>query len=389
VVPQAEAKVVTVEDLISAPEKYVDQRIVVRGRAAITPGMCDTIKIGCELSEPTIKNCSGQVALSPEAHREVEVSGLQSAILLDVRDPRFHCRGACESWTCEGAVVGRIYEATGRWGKFRSDNRPVAYQLVPESLRMVEDNSSRLPSGPLASSPHIVLGVPVDEDPSNDVLLDEKEFAVSYNPQKLNPNWAAWRLDPSYLGHARRKDNFRADPSLPVNVYHVTPHDYVRSGYDRGHMCPSADRERTPEMNSLTFLMTNMVPQLHELNAGPWEKLEEHERELAEAPDAEVYILAGPIYGPNPRKVGHGVVVPWATWKIIVPLKKGQTASDVTDSTEVVSVIMPNEKGVGKHQWTEYLTSVDQIERLTRYDFLELVPDRVENVIEARSAVVR
>jgi hypothetical protein len=91
-------------------------------------------------------------------------------------------------------------------------------------------------------------------------------------------------------------------------------------------------------MNSTTFLMTNMVPQLHELNAGPWEKLEQHERELAEAPDAELYVVAGGIFDANPPTIGHGVAVPKANFKIITVLKTGQVATDVTDSTEVVAV---------------------------------------------------
>ena len=74
------------------------------------------------------------------------------------------------------------------------------------------------------------------------------------------------------------------DPALPAALYHPTPHDFAHSGYDRGHLCPSADRDADPGSNSLTFLMTNMQPQLHELNAGPWEDLEKHERELASRP---------------------------------------------------------------------------------------------------------
>ncbi len=238
--------------------------------------------------------------------------------------------------------------------------------------------------GPLDSSPHVVLGVPSDSDPSDDVLLDQHEYVASYNPRRLNPNWVAWRLDRSYLGHVRRRDNFRSDNSLPVNVFRVTPNDYLHSGYDRGHLCPSADREASPEMNSVTFLMTNMVPQLHELNAGPWAKFEEHERDLAEAPGAEVYIVAGPVFDLNPPKIGHGIAVPTATWKVILALKSGQTADDVTDATEVISVIMPNEAGVGQHPWTEFVTSVDEVEKETGYDVLAKIPDEVEQVIESR-----
>jgi endonuclease G len=241
-------------------------------------------------------------------------------------------------------------------------------------------------TGGAATSIHLALGVPRDADPSDDRLLDEHSFVVSYSPVKHVPNWVAWRLDRSYLGRVRRQNDFRPDPTLPTEFYHVTEHDYLHSGYDRGHMCPSADREDTPEDNSTTFVFTNMEPQLHELNAGPWEKFERYERERAERPGAVLYIVAGGVFSNPFPTIGQGVAVPAANFKIIVVLGEGQGAADVTDQTEVVSVLMPNQPGVGEHQWTEYLTSVDAIEHATGYDFLSAVPEAVQRVIEARTA---
>jgi endonuclease G len=233
---------------------------------------------------------------------------------------------------------------------------------------------------------HLALGVPQDRDPSDDHLLDEHSFVVSYSPTKHVPNWVAWRLDRSYLGHVRRANDFRPDPALPSELYHVSESDYLHSGYDRGHMCPSADREDTPEDNSTTFVFTNMEPQLHELNAGPWEKFEKYERELAERPGAVLYIVAGGVFSSPFPTIGQGVAVPAANFKIVVVLRDGQRASEVNEQTEVVSVLMPNQKGVGDHEWTEFLTSVDAIERATGYDFLTAVAEPVQRVIEARTA---
>jgi endonuclease G len=190
---------------------------------------------------------------------------------------------------------------------------------------------------------HVALGIPTDSDPSDDYLLDHDIYVVSYNPNKNVPNWVAWALDRSFLGHVRRKNDFRPDASLPSTFYHVTPQDYHDSGYDRGHLCPSADRDDSSANNSLTFLMTNVQPQLHELNAGPWEKLEEYERELAHQRDAELFIVAGGIFDTHYRSVGHGVAVPKANFKIIVALRQGQSASDVKSETKTIAVVMPNE----------------------------------------------
>jgi endonuclease G len=244
---------------------------------------------------------------------------------------------------------------------------------------------SAVQASDLASSVHLALGVPRDADPSDDHLLDEHSFVVSYSPVKRVPNWVAWRLDRSYLGHLKRKNDFRPDPALPAELYHVNESDYLHSGYDRGHMCPSADREDTPADNSLTFLFTNMEPQLHELNAGPWERFEEYERQRAER-GAVLYIVAGGVFSAPFPTIGQGVAVPAANFKIVVVLGDGQKATDVTNTTEVIAVLMPNERGVGEHAWSEFLTSVDAVEQATGYDFLDAVPEPVQRVIEARTA---
>jgi endonuclease G len=231
----------------------------------------------------------------------------------------------------------------------------------------------------------LALGVPTDADQSDDVLLDQRDFVVSFNPKRMDPNWVAWQLDSRYFGAVRRRDDFRSDESLPILAGRVTPHDYAHSGYDRGHLCPSADRTATEEMNSVTFLMTNMVPQVHELNAGPWEGLEEHERDLAKRTGTELYIVAGPIFDVNPKTIGRGVAVPRAAFKVIVALSAGQNAAQITTDTAVLSVVIPNEAGVSGHSWTEFATSVDDVEQQSGYDFLNAVPDDVEAALEAKA----
>jgi endonuclease G, mitochondrial len=235
----------------------------------------------------------------------------------------------------------------------------------------------------LAASPHVALGIPTDADPTDEILLDRREYVLSYDAVRNGPNWASWQLDDSHLGPTHRRNDFRPDRLLPIGVYQVTPQDYADSGYDRGHLCPSADRARDATQNSLTFLMTNVQPQLHELNAGPWARLEKYERELAARTDAELYIVAGGIFEPNPPTIGRGVAVPRANYKVIVLLKKGQTAAEIATDTEVIAVVLPNLPGVSRHAWTEYLVSVDEIERQTGYDLLGNVPLPVQVEIEA------
>jgi endonuclease G, mitochondrial len=231
----------------------------------------------------------------------------------------------------------------------------------------------------------VALGTPRDADPSDEYYLDQRSFVLSYSPEKRVPNWVAWQLDRTHLGHVRRKDVFRADLALPARFYRVKESDYLHSGYDRGHMCPSADRQHSAEDNAQTFLFTNIEPQLHELNAGPWERLESYARKRVQQ-GALLYVVAGGVFSAPFATIGNGVAVPAANFKIIVVLKQGQAASDVDEHTQVLAVLMPNQHGVGDREWTEYLTSVDAVEQASGYDFLNAIPERVQRVIEARTA---
>ena len=75
-------------------------------------------------------------------------------------------------------------------------------------------------------------------------LMEKAQFSLSYNSETLNPAWVAWHLCSADLGEADRSDSFRPDAELPEGWYAVRKNDYKFPyyGFDRGHICPSADR---------------------------------------------------------------------------------------------------------------------------------------------------
>jgi endonuclease G len=238
----------------------------------------------------------------------------------------------------------------------------------------------------IAGSIHVALGLPVDADPSDDVMLDHGEFIVSYNPSRLEPNWVAWRLVAEDLGTAHRSNDFHKDERLPTDRLRVDPMDYRGSGYDRGHLCPSADRTSSVAANRTTFVMTNIQPQTHALNAGPWERLETYERALA-VQGRQIFIVAGGLFSAAvapQKKIGPGIAVPTASFKVLVVLEAGQGPADVTDGTSVYAVIMPNTVATAGTRWPQYLVSVDEVERQSGYNFLSRVPEAVQTIVESR-----
>ena len=239
---------------------------------------------------------------------------------------------------------------------------------------------------------HAPLGIPKDNDDSDDYLMEKPQYVLSYNNARGGANWVAWNLNESWYGTVeRRQGQFITDMSLPDGFQRITHNDYTGSGYDRGHMVRSEERTRTREDNDATFLMTNILPQTHDLNAGPWLSLETYCEVLAKKKNHELYLIAGGIYDKNPEYLkgkGNGrVAIPKSTWKIVVVLERGQGLEHVNKETRIIAVNMPNEQGkeFKKSGWRKYLTTVDELERLTGYDFLSNVPPDIQAVIESKT----
>ncbi|MBD1836631.1 DNA/RNA non-specific endonuclease [Coleofasciculus sp. FACHB-501] len=213
-------------------------------------------------------------------------------------------------------------------------------------------------------------------------LMVKPQYALSYNRSKGTANWASWQLNKSWLGSADRQDNFRPDPSLPAGWERVTPTFYSGSGYDRGHIVPSADRTRTVADNAATFLMTNMMPQTPDNNRNTWGNLEDYSRELV-SEGKELYIIAGTA-GSQKQPLKGKVTIPASTWKIIVVLNRpGAGLSSITTDTRVIAVNIPNQDALD-NDWKTYKVSVDSLENLTGYDFISNVNSAIQRVIESR-----
>ncbi|HEX3476448.1 MAG TPA: DNA/RNA non-specific endonuclease [Kofleriaceae bacterium] len=239
-----------------------------------------------------------------------------------------------------------------------------------------------------ALSRHTMLGIPSPASTSdaNNFLSVKSGYVVSYSGSRKVPNWVSWELNTSYLGSTARQDDFRVDDTFPASEPQASLADYSGSGYDRGHMCPSADRTLTVAANQQTFFLTNMVPQAANNNQGPWAAMENDLRAIAQT-GKELFIISGGTFSASSNRIGSGVVVPDQTFKVVVVLDAvGQGPSSVTASTRVIGVMMPNENNQISRtaDWRSFRVSVDSIEAATGDNFLSDVDPAVQAVIEAR-----
>lgn len=241
-----------------------------------------------------------------------------------------------------------------------------------------------------------------DEKLESNYLMQKSQYTLSYNKDLLIPNWVAWHLSSADInGPAERGDDFRPDEDLPSEWYGVKKSDYQynKYGFDRGHVCPSADRTSTQEDNSMTFLMTNMVPQSPDNNRVIWMHFENYERKLVEQGN-ELYIIAGPsgkggtsgkgTFEEIPITLKNGDIlkmqVPAYTWKVLIAIPEGEDdLNRISEDTTVIAINVPNKMGMGKTgDWEQFITSIDEIENQTGYDFFELIPDSIEDILEKK-----
>ncbi|MDD2356461.1 MAG: DNA/RNA non-specific endonuclease [Thiovulaceae bacterium] len=158
-----------------------------------------------------------------------------------------------------------------------------------------------------------------------------QQFAVMHSGVSRTPLWSAEHLTKEKLSQKAKRDNaFHAEEKLSSDD-RAELNDYAHSGYDRGHMAPSADFT-DPQSNHECFTLANMVPQDHNNNTGIWSSIEGATRYLTQQ-KGEIYIITGPIFeGSNIKRMNGRVFVPTKLFKAIYIPSSNQAAAYLTEN---------------------------------------------------------
>ena len=150
----------------------------------------------------------------------------------------------------------------------------IRYANVTHLLAKGKKTTTAAVTGPTRDD-NMAMGNPskatTNDNDKDNYLLVKKQYAMSYNNSKGMANWVSWHLSTAWMGNADRCNCFSADESLPDGFFMARSTNYLSTGFDRGHLCPSADRSASDADNAATFLMTNMsaqAPILNEANMG-------------------------------------------------------------------------------------------------------------------------
>ena len=216
---------------------------------------------------------------------------------------------------------------------------------------------------------HPLMAAPIE----GEIRLQREGYRASYNADNRQPNYVTWTLTPQRLqGDAKRRSSFYEDPELADDAKSLLS-DYSRSGYDRGHLCPAGDNKWSLTAMIESFLLSNICPQKHTLNSGDWRVLEEACRTWAAEQGDTLHMVAGPLF--DREKSGwlkKRVRIPSAFFKTIVNLRPGKEHG--------IAFIYRNTTDDQPMQ--RAACTIDEVERLTGYDFYAELPDALQARLE-------
>lgn len=240
-----------------------------------------------------------------------------------------------------------------------------------------------------------------------DIVRDFRAFTASFDGEDDNdgdgggdiwgiPEWVSYEV---HVGNERTEYESRPSPWMTIpELYEagIAPRDqsYVRSGYERGHLCTRELARRlgqNADWNSHNVL--NAVPQPPEFNKGHWRGLEKWTAIWANT-YGKIWVICGPVVlnrvgNARPSEwIGEGdelpVAVPQKCFKIVVK------ESGRPDRPDVLAFIYDNDPELNQSalsvDHTGYLFSVRDVEEATGLDFFTGLSQRDQDAIETDAA---
>lgn len=220
------------------------------------------------------------------------------------------------------------------------------------------------------------VGLPQPSSDNTGIILRRMAYTASYNPATRCPNWVAWRLTAEHAdGDVPRINQYLEDTDVPAP--RATNEDYKGSGWSHGHMCPAGDNKWSEQAMRESNLMTNICPQNRSMNSGVWNSIENDCRKWARK-FGDVYIVCGPLYlNREHEKIGaDSVFVPEAFFKVILCLQ---------GTPKGIGYVVRNNEGTKKKDL--FVNTIDDVERITGYDFFPALPDDIEERVESYSNI--
>lgn len=198
-------------------------------------------------------------------------------------------------------------------------------------------------------------------------------YSLSYNEEHKQAEWLIYELtkEQALSKKIARQGNFVPDPHPSIQSAH--PSDYLKSGYDKVHLSPTADNRWSAQAMAESFYMSNIVPQHPDLSGKIWSELESKVRDWA-IQNGKVYVVTGAILADGYKhKIGtNQVSVPNYYYKIVADL--------TGEKIKGVGFIFSNGENNGELRY--YACSIEDVEKRTKLNFFPNLKPEVQAQIK-------
>lgn len=232
------------------------------------------------------------------------------------------------------------------------------------------------------------LELPAKSDRRNCVEMEIKcgdrvNYTALYDTERYASLWVAYSLTSDDMGDVKRPTSWSYNPQLSISKQVNLCSRSYNDGYSRGHLIPNASRNARREAQEQTFYVTNSVPQIQDrFNGGVWMHLESAVQQYAE--HEPLYVTTGVVFEPvgESCEVGYTtakddtkrVPVPNYFYKVVLSVERN-TSGEIVDA-DAIGFWFEHRQYSDKYY--NYAMSVDEVERLTGFDFFASLPDDVE-----------
>lgn len=212
-------------------------------------------------------------------------------------------------------------------------------------------------------------------------------YTVDWHADKKHSRWVAYTFTSENSKQNWNRNNwqqtewkgdpFQPDPSLSVGE-RTELSDFKGSGYDRGHLCASADRLNSKDCNEQTFYLSNMSPQIGRFNQQDWVDLEGLVQNWGRSSTFRdtLYVVKGGTIRDDQimTYTKSGIPVPKYYFMALMCKKSG--------TYKAIGFWVEHKSYGGNPDVSSWAVSIDDLEQKTGIDFFCNLPDRIEIPIE-------
>ncbi len=228
----------------------------------------------------------------------------------------------------------------------------------------------------------------------------EVNFSLEWDKSLKSNRWTCYYM---YDGNSvtdypvKRGNKFIEDENIPEK-YRSKNSDFKGTAFDKGHLCPSADKPMDRQQNDQTFYLSNMAPQYWRHNQQLWQKMEEYVRSLNNS------MFRDTLYIVKAAAIDKKNIATWEQTEI----KPGMSFSNGRKATKKMNLPVSRhfymailcKKGNKYHAmalWVKHTNSeeynkkrtfgdfainIKKLEELTGIDFFCNLPDNIEKKVE-------